>query len=122
MNKTRKSSKQSIIVSLLQFSNILKLFHWNTKSYALHVSADKFYESLTDKIDLLVEILLGKTRLNCFSSSIQIGICSDKLFMSKLDSFTKLIETLKKNPQYTNICEDILDSIHHFDYFASFNK
>jgi DNA-binding ferritin-like protein len=122
MNKTRKSSKQSVIVSLLQFSNILKLFHWNTKSYALHVSADKFYESLTDKIDSLVEILLGKTRLNCFSSSIQIGICSDKIFMSKLETFTKLIETLKKDHLLTNICDDILDIIHHFDYFASFNK
>jgi hypothetical protein len=122
MNKTRKSSKQSVIVSLLQFSNIVKLFHWNTKSYALHVSADKFYESLTEKIDLLVEILLGKTRLTGFSSSIQIGVYTDKIFMSKLESFTTLIVSLKKDPLLTNICEDILDSIHHFDYFASFNK
>ena len=96
MNKTRKSSKQSVIVSLLQFSNIVKLFHWNTKSYALHVSADKFYESLTEKIDLLVEILLGKSRLAGFSSSIQIGVYSDKMFMSKLESFTTLIVSLKK--------------------------
>ena len=122
MNKTRKYSKQSIIVSLLQFSNILKLFHWNTKSYALHVSADKFYESLAEKIDLLVEILLGKSRLNAFSSSIQIGIYSDKIFMTKLETFNTLILSLKKNPLVSNICEDILDEIHHFDYFASFNK
>ena len=122
MNKTRKSSKQSVIVSLLQFSNILKLFHWNTKSYALHVSADKFYESLAEKIDLLVEILLGKSRLAGFSSSIQIGVYSDKIFMSKLESFTTLIMSLKKDPLVTNICDDILDIIHHFDYFASFNK
>lgn len=122
MNKTRKSSKQSIIVSLLQFSNILKLFHWNTKSYALHVSADKFYNSLAEKIDLLVEVLLGKSRLNVFSSSIQIGIYSDKIFMTKLETFNTLILSLKKNPLVANICEDILDTIHHFDYFASFNK
>lgn len=118
MNKTRKSSKQSVIVSLLQFSNILKLFHWNTKSYALHVSSDKFYESLNEKIDLLVEILLGRTRLAEFSSSIQIGVYSDKISMSKLETFTKLIMSLKKNPLVTNICDDILDIIHHFDYFT----
>ena len=122
MNKTKKSSKQSVIVSLLQFSNLLKLFHWNTKSYSLHVSSDKFYELLNEKIDLLVEILLGKTRLNCFSSSIQIGVYSDKICMSKLETFTKLIVSLKKNPLLTNTCDDILDIIHHFDYFASFNK
>jgi hypothetical protein len=122
MNKTRKSSKQSVIVSLLQFSNILKLFHWNTKSYALHVSSDKFYESLNEKIDLLVEILLGRTRLAEFSSSIQIGVYSDEICMSKLKTFTTLIKSLKKNPLVTNICDDILDIIHHFDYFTSFNK
>ena len=85
--KTRKNINKSVVVQLLKFSNLLKLFHWNTKSYSLHVSSDKFFNDLSLNIDKLVEILLKDARLPCFHSSISIGVCSDKSFLSKLSPF-----------------------------------
>ena len=115
-------TKKSILIQLLQFSNILKIFHWNTRSYSLHISSDKFYSSLSDNIDKLIEILLGNQRLPHFSSSITIGSFSDNAFFNKLNSFKKLIFSLKSLPNIDNICDDILNDIDHFIYFYSFKN
>jgi len=123
MNHTRKNlSKKSILLQLIQFSNILKIFHWNTRSYSLHVSSDNFYSSLSNNIDKLIEILFGNSRLPLFSTSISIGAFSDKVFFSKLYSFKKLIFSLKSIPNIDNICDDIGNDIDHFIYFYSFKN
>ena len=122
MQKTRKNNHKSIVVQLLKFSNILKLFHWNTTSYSLHVSSDKFFNDLSENIDKLVEILLKDSRLNCFQSSISIGFCNNKVFFSKLSDFKNIIISLSKQSYLSNICEDIINDIDHFTYFASFKN
>lgn len=38
----------------------IKLYHWSTMSYAKHKALDDLHESLSDKVDLLVEAYLGK--------------------------------------------------------------
>ena len=69
-NKTKKySSSQShfnasvqskLISELLTFQTFLKLFHWNTPSYASHKASDQLYTDLGTIIDSFVEKLLGK--------------------------------------------------------------
>jgi hypothetical protein len=120
--KTRKNINKSIVVQLLKFSNILKLFHWNTNSYSLHVSSDKFFNKLSINIDKLVEILLKDYKLSCFHSSISIGFCSNKVFFSKLYQFKSIILSLKKVSSLSNICDDIINDIDHFIYFSSFKN
>ena len=122
MNKTRKNNNKSIVVQLLKFSNLLKLFHWNTNSYSLHISSDQFFIAVSLNIDKLVEILLKDSRLPCFQSSISIGVCNNKSFFSKLSQFKTLIISLKKVSSLSNICDDIINDIDHFTYFSSFKN
>jgi hypothetical protein len=122
MNKTRKNTHKNVIIHLIKFSNILKLFHWNTDSYSLHISSDKFFDSLSLNIDKLVEILLRNNKLSCFNSSISIGFCNNHIFFSHLSSFKRLILSLKRNSSISNICDDILNDIHHFIYLSSFKN
>lgn len=122
MHITRKNNNKSIVVQLLKFSNLLKLFHWNTDSYSLHISSDKFFNALSLNIDKLVEILLKDSRLPCFQSSISIGVCNNKSFFSKLSSFKSLILSLKNKSSISNICDDIINDIDHFSYFSSFKN
>jgi len=122
MNKTRKNNNKSIVVQLLKFSNLLKLFHWNTTSYSLHISSDQFFIAVSLNIDKLVEILLKDNRLPCFQSSISIGVCNNKIFFSKLSEFKSLIISLKKVSSLTNICDDIINDVDHFTYFSSFKN
>jgi DNA-binding ferritin-like protein len=121
MNKTRKINNKSVIISLLQFSTNIKILHWNTKSYNLHLFTDELYTSLSKNIDTLVELLLGSTRLNHFQSSMQIGFFPTNKFFNRLHSFKKLILSLRNNQNIANICDDILNDIDHFIYKSHFN-
>lgn len=48
-----------ILVSFLAVKNILKIYHFQTPSYARHKRSDKLFEQLTDKIDTFMEVLQG---------------------------------------------------------------
>lgn len=49
-----------IIVPLVQFQQQLRIFHWQTESYAQHKALGKAYESLDGLIDSFVETFMGK--------------------------------------------------------------
>ena len=124
MNKTlsKKNSNKAIILRLLSFSNSIKLFHWNTRSYSLHIASDKFFNDISLLIDSLVEILIGTSRMPCFTNSLKVQLCSDSQFISLLSSFKSFILSLRKRDNISNICDDIINSIDHFIYFSSFKN
>jgi len=49
-----------IIVPLVQFQQQLRIFHWQTESYAQHKALGKAYEALDNLIDSFVETFMGK--------------------------------------------------------------
>lgn len=48
------------IVNLLFILNQLRIFHWQTKSFAQHEAFGKIYDSLEDLTDTFVEVFIGK--------------------------------------------------------------
>lgn len=51
---------KSIITPLLEISQQLHVFHWQTKSYAEHEAFGKTYETLEQLIDMYVETFFGR--------------------------------------------------------------
>jgi hypothetical protein len=49
-----------VVQLLMQMLNDIKLFHWNTHSYAQHKATDELHERLSGHVDKFVEVLLGK--------------------------------------------------------------
>jgi len=49
-----------IISPLLRIQNQLRIFHWQTNSYAEHKAFGKAYESLDELVDTFVESYFGK--------------------------------------------------------------
>jgi len=49
-----------LISPLLKIQNQLRIFHWQTQSYAQHKAFGKAYEELDALIDNFVEIFSGK--------------------------------------------------------------
>jgi DNA-binding ferritin-like protein len=49
-----------IIVSLIQMEQQLRIFHWQTKSFARHTAFGAAYSSLGDLIDRFAEVCMGK--------------------------------------------------------------
>lgn len=79
-----------VVRDLLQMQNQLRIFHWQTKSYAAHKALGQAYESLDGLIDTFVETALGRKEA-CFSD----GNITVQLFDNKqLDACTA-IDTYK---------------------------
>lgn len=48
------------LINLLVILNQLKVFHWQTKSFAEHEAFGKTYDTLNDLIDEFIEVYQGK--------------------------------------------------------------
>lgn len=63
---TMKGGKKSKMVNhvvkrLLEVMNVIKLYHWRTRSFATHEATDDLFTEFIGKMDQYVEVLLGKT-------------------------------------------------------------
>jgi len=57
----RTNTQNSHIVKIFfEMLNMVKLYHWKTRSYGQHKATDELYRNLNEHIDKFVEILLGK--------------------------------------------------------------
>lgn len=61
---TRKKSSSSptddMVQTLLHLQSQVKLFHWQTKSFAEHKATDELVDSLASHIDAFMETYMGK--------------------------------------------------------------
>lgn len=46
---------------------VVKLHHWNTKSYSQHKATDELYERMNEKMDRFAEVYMGKDRKRVIS-------------------------------------------------------
>lgn len=49
-----------IISRFFTFLLLIKLFHWNTKSFAKHKAADECFITLLEQLDKFIEVYMGK--------------------------------------------------------------
>lgn len=54
------SPSDSFVKELLGIQNQVKIFHWQTSSYATHKALGDYYDSLSDLIDTFVEQYQGQ--------------------------------------------------------------
>lgn len=89
--KTKNNNLISKIVEeMLYTSNIIRIYHWQTHSYARHQASGQLYSLLDPLIDKFVEVLQGiyNHRLN-FSqkTSIELKNISDSNIVKILENF-----------------------------------
>jgi len=112
---------------LLQFQTLLKIYHWQTHSYAKHVASDSLYTNISKNIDLIVETLQGEGNKRIkFSQDciIELQNQSDKSITSLLKDFKNWIEKdfIKMFPSskfLVNIKDDIITDINKTLYLFS---
>jgi DNA-binding ferritin-like protein len=137
MAKTRKtkqavvgSFKQEVVKVFLQILNTVKLYHWKTKSFAIHKATDELYSKLGSNIDSFIEVLLGKEEERIYlpgSSSLSL------LDFNSLSDFKKEINIFKNflirlnqtlaspiNSDLLTIRDEMLKDINQFLYLSTF--
>lgn len=85
-----------IIVPLVQFQQQLRIFHWQTESYAQHKALGKAYEALDDLIDSFVETFMGKYgRLKSTEGNYTITLTNleGNDIVKTIDGFIAYLET-----------------------------
>ncbi len=112
---------------LLQFRTDIKLYHWQTKSFAYHKISDELLGSIDDLTDKLVEAICGAigTRPEMKGQTITINNITEK---SEIISKIKFVgtelrkqSTLMGYSEIANIRDELLGSIDKALYLLSFD-
>lgn len=125
--KANTSFKATIVETFLGILNTVKLYHWNTYSYAKHKATDELYKSLNEHIDTFVEIMMGKDerRIPEFSKKISNPIINFKARIYEYRDFLiNLSKTLDKDrdTDLLNVRDEILGDVNQFLYLMTLTK
>ena len=127
----KKNYKSQIVTVFLELINMVKLYHWRTKSYAQHKATDELHDKLNKHTDEFVEVLLGKdaSRIKMITNKLSL-IDNDNTeeFRSRIyefrDFFTNMNQYFdkKKDSDLMTIRDEVLIDINQFLYLMTFDK
>jgi len=115
-----------LVKKFLQIQNQLRVFHWQTKSYAAHKAFGKAYETLDDLVDSFVETALGKgdtdfggeiaiTLFDLNSLSVDEALNTYKEFLLDLNN----ILNNEVDSDLMNIRDEMLGTLNHLSYLLT---
>jgi hypothetical protein len=113
---TRKKLSRPITLYFLEVLNSIKLFHWNTSSFAAHKAADQLHDKLSDLIDKFVEILLRDKQLASFKVNAPVFNLSKPNLIRYISKFDSYILSLNLDNDLANIRDEMTAEIHQFFY------
>lgn len=136
ISKKRRTVKKRptsgrIVQMFLQFLNMIKLYHWKTRSYSQHKATDELYGRLNENIDKFVEVLLGKDQSRIENIEHQLKLINTanmtnvKECVFEYRAFLTEFNTYfdeKKDSDLLSIRDDLLVDVNQFLYLLSFDK
>jgi len=128
----KKGDKKAHIVRIfLEMLNMVKLYHWRTRSYAQHKATDELYAKLNEQIDQFVETLMGKdeSRIKMVEKRIDlIDSSSTKEFKERVHEYREFLIGLndifdeKRDSDLFSLRDDLLVTVNQFLYLLTLNK
>lgn len=117
-----------IVKTFLEMLNMIKLYHWKTKSYSQHKATDDLHTSLSSSVDTFVEILMGKDESRIYMIENQmrmydfsnIADFKDRIYAYR-DFLINMSTHLdaKKDTDLLNIRDEMLGHINKFLYLLT---
>jgi hypothetical protein len=115
-----------LISPFLKIQNQLRIFHWQTTSYAQHKAFGKAYENLDGLIDSFVEIFTGKYGRS--KASVRYTIELDNLgedYLSVIDSYISYLINITSeldqdlDSDLLNIRDEMLGELNTLKYLLT---
>ena len=123
-NKCDNNELSSIINLLLQFRTDIKIYHWQTESFAYHKISDELLSSIDDLSDKLVEALLGILNIRPeVNSSILVRDVNKDLLLNELNGVSNVLRNKTKIMTFSeiaNIRDELLGAIDKAKYLMTF--
>jgi hypothetical protein len=121
--------KNEIIQNLLMAQNQMKIFHWQTDSYAQHQAFGSNYKALTKLIDELVEVCMGKHGRPQFDQGLNLPLLdlTSVDVMEYIDSVVQFLISLtnvydsSSDSDLLNIRDEILAEFNKLKYLLTLN-
>lgn len=114
---------QKLVKTCLEMNNHIKLFHWLSEKYGNHLALDELYSTLDEKIDKLIEVYLGATKMHIkkFDTTIKLDVDISKLQKS-LSRFVHELLILRKSfnsmPSIQTIVDDMVIAVNQAQYLT----
>ena len=127
--RSNNNMKNKIVKTFIEMLNVIKLYHWKTRSFAEHKATDELYEKLNTHVDKFVEVLLGKTRSRIHMVSLRIDLIeaeNTKDITKKIHEYRDFMYDMsrtldsKTDSDLLNIRDEILSDLSQFLYFLTF--
>ena len=116
----------NIVSTFLRIQNQLRIFHWQTKSYAQHKAFGKAYEELDGLVDDFIEVFMGKHgRVKAaLKYVIELDNFDDASTNEIVDSYIQYLTSLSEDllPTDTdllNIRDEMLAVLHRLKYLLT---
>lgn len=125
-------SVSRIVKTFLELLNTVKLYHWNTLSFAQHKATDELYGKLNEHIDSFIEVLLGKTQGRIQKMEKQLDLYQFSMneevdFKHKIHEYRKFLIDLNRvfpsaeDSDLLNIRDEIVGDLNQFLYLMTFH-
>ena len=119
--------KKNMVSFFMEMLNTVKIYHWNTRSYAQHKATDDLYSSLNDNIDHFIEVLLGKKqdRISKLDTNFKVAnLKTKKQLIACINKYICYLETIdlcitNKETDLLNIRDEILADLNKFKYLLT---
>jgi hypothetical protein len=128
---TRGFKKSHIIRVFLEMLNVIKIYHWKTRSYAQHKATDELYGRLNENIDKFIEIFLGKdeSRFVIMNERVRtIDTANKRDFKSRVYEYRKFLTDMniyfdaEVDSDLLSLRDEILGDVNQFLYLLTFDK
>lgn len=113
---------KDLVQVLFQFQSELKLYHWQTFSYARHKASDKLVSTTIDFIDTFIESYMGKYQRVHSPNTITIrtGINDTNVVKKVIEPFLTFLQefdkVFKKDPELINLKDEFVATIQKTKY------
>lgn len=117
-----KKDNTDVTVKFLEMQCILKMFHWQTTSFAQHEAFGKTYDALLDSIDEFVEIMIGRhDRLEPSKKTITLkDVGGVKAYIDGcIDFLNGLSDTYRGESDLLNIRDEMLGDLNKLKYLLT---
>jgi hypothetical protein len=120
--RRNKSSGGDIVTHLLTIRNQVKLYHWQTGSFARHKATDDLTATLDTNIDAFVESYMGRYGRPSVSGSIKLHNFSESAAKSFVARETAYLQTVlprkigKDDTDLLNLRDTILGDLTKVSY------
>jgi hypothetical protein len=128
------SNVSNLIVIFLSVLDQIKIYHWQTLSYAKHVASDNLHKNLSKNIDKFVEVLLSKINsrftlrpneqislVNLDDNNIIEILTRFKEYLNRMNFSITPTLTLKESSDLMTIRDEMLVNIEQTLYLFTLN-